>query len=175
MVVKAAFDPRRITHHCNRSVSSFSLLKRGVITACGTNSRENSFSGRGASGMFWWTKDVLADDYLEKESCLSKTGYDLPLFFSGICHYLTRWLKTMGSFRGKQSPPCVASQGGARRGALGPCISRRLWRGTWTQVPTSTGKSMHMGYTWIAYTCQCCMKKGKCTIYWNGWLLRADW
>ena len=25
VVVKAGFDPRRITHHCNRSVSSFSL------------------------------------------------------------------------------------------------------------------------------------------------------
>ena len=76
-------------YHCNRSVSSFSLPKRGVITAGGTNSRENSFSGRGASGIFWWTKDVFANDSsTEKESCLSKTGYDLPLFFSGICHYL---------------------------------------------------------------------------------------
>ena len=87
-MVKAGFDPRRITLHCNRSVSSFSLLKRGVITAFGTNSRENSFSGRGASGLFWWTKNVLAEDYLEKETCLWKTGYDLPLFFSGICHYV---------------------------------------------------------------------------------------
>ena len=26
LVVKAGFDPRRITHHCNRSVSSFSLV-----------------------------------------------------------------------------------------------------------------------------------------------------
>ena len=88
IVVKAGFDPRRITLHCNRSVSSFSLLKRGVITACGTNSRENSFRGRGASGMFWWTKNVLAEDSLEKETCLLKTGYDLPLFFSGIWHYV---------------------------------------------------------------------------------------
>ena len=76
VAVKAGFDPRRITLHCNRSVSSFSLLKRGVITACGTNSRENSFSGRGASGMFWWTKNVLAEDSLEKKTCLLKTGYD---------------------------------------------------------------------------------------------------
>ena len=35
-----------------------------------------------------WTKDVLGDDYLEKESCLSKTGDDLPSFFLAICHYL---------------------------------------------------------------------------------------
>ena len=31
---------------------------------------------------------MLAEDYLEKETCLLKTGYDLPLFFSGICHYV---------------------------------------------------------------------------------------
>ena len=30
--------------------------------------------------MFWWTKNVLAEDSLEKETCLLKTGYDLPLF-----------------------------------------------------------------------------------------------
>ena len=65
----------------------------------------------------------------------------------------------MGSSQERPSPPCVASQGGARRGALGPCISRRLWRGTWTQVPTSTGKSMHMGYNWIAYMCQFCIRR----------------
>ena len=38
--------------------------------------------------MFWWTKNVLAEDSLEKETCLLKTGYDLPLFFSGIWHYV---------------------------------------------------------------------------------------
>ena len=38
--------------------------------------------------MFWWTKNVLAEDYLEKETCLLKTGYDLPLFFSGIWHHV---------------------------------------------------------------------------------------
>ena len=26
--------------------------------------------------MFWWTKNVLAEDSLEKETCLLKTGYD---------------------------------------------------------------------------------------------------
>ena len=31
---------------------------------------------------------MLAEDYLEKETCLLKTGHDLPLFFSGICHYV---------------------------------------------------------------------------------------
>ena len=91
---------------------------------------------------------------------------DLPLPLLSI-----KWLTTMESSRGKRYPPCVASQGGARRGAHGPSTLKKLWRGTWIQVPTSTGKSMHMGYTWIAYTCQFCMKKGKCTK----WLGLARW
>ena len=91
---------------------------------------------------------------------------DLPLPLLSI-----KWLTTMESSRGKRYPPCVASQGGARREAHGPSTLKKLWRGTWTQVPTSTGKSMHMGYTWIAYTCQFCMKKGKCTK----WLGLARW
>ena len=118
VVVKAGFDPRRITLHCNRSVSSFSLLKCGVITACGTNSRENSFRGRGASGMFWWTKNLLAEDYLEKETCLLKTGYDLTLFFSGICHYVynksngaKQWGLPAGSNLHPVSPPRVERKG----------------------------------------------------------------
>ena len=29
-----------------------------------------------------------------------------------------------------------------------------------------------MGYTWSAYTCEFSMKKDKCTIYWNDWLVK---
>ena len=122
--MKAGFDPRRITLHCNRSVSSFSLLKRGVITACGTNSRENSFSGRGASGMFWWTKNVLAEDSLEKGN--------LPLknwlwFFSGICHYVhtqsnggKQWRFPKRGYLHPVSPGMVERKGGH----MGPIYKR---------------------------------------------------
>ena len=69
--------------------------------------------------MFWWTKDVLADDYPEKETCLSKTGYDLPLFFSGNCHYLynqpdgwKQWGLSAGSNLHPVSPRRVEREGG---------------------------------------------------------------
>ena len=66
--------------------------------------------------MFRWTKDVLADDYPEKETCLSKTGYDLPLFFSGICHYL-------------YNQPHGSKQWGlSQRGHLHPVSPRRVER-----------------------------------------------
>ena len=55
----------------------------------------------------------------KKESCLSKTGYDLPLFFSGICHYLynkpggwKQWDLSAGSNLHPVSPRRVERKGG---------------------------------------------------------------
>ena len=128
VVIKTGFDQRRITHHCNRSVSSFSLLKSGVITACGTNSRENSFSGTGASGMFWWTKNVSPTTIRKRKLASKKTGNDVTLFLSGICDYIyfkptdwEWWGRPVGSNLHSVSPRRVERGGGH----LGPLYKRR--------------------------------------------------
>ena len=62
---------------------------------------------------------MLADDYPERETFLSKTGYDLPLFFSGICHHVynksnggKQWGLPAGSNLHPVSPRRVEREGG---------------------------------------------------------------
>ena len=70
---------------------------------------------------------MLAEDSLEKETCLLKTGYDLPLFFAGICHYVynksnggKEWGLPAGSNLHPVSPPRVERKGGH----MGPIYQR---------------------------------------------------
>ena len=61
---------------------------------------------------------MLAEDYLEKETCLLKTGDDLPLLFSVICYYVynksnggKQWGLPAGSNLHPVSPPRVERKG----------------------------------------------------------------
>ena len=70
---------------------------------------------------------MLAEDYLEKETWLSKTGYDPSLFFSGICHYVynksnggKQWDLPAGSNLHPVSPRRVERKGGQ----MGPIYQR---------------------------------------------------